>query len=261
MANRFERSTALVSGGAGGIGAAVARRLGAQGASVAVVDLSLDGARRVADAIVQAGGKASAYPIDVTSADDVAKVVAAVEADLGLINVAATCAGIIRTAPFVDVEIANWNATLAVNLTGTFLVFQAVARRLLAAKQPGALVAISSVAGRGGRATAADYAASKAGVISVVRSAALAFAKDNITANAVCPGIVDTEMTRAIHRDRAKLSGISAEESLAKIAATIPMGRIQTAEDVADVVGFLVSKEASYVTGQSINADGGLEFD
>jgi NAD(P)-dependent dehydrogenase (short-subunit alcohol dehydrogenase family) len=261
MTNRFEHPVALVTGGAGGIGAAVAHRLASQGANVAVADIARDKAESVAADILQSGGQATAYQIDVTSPGDVARVVREAESRQGLVNMAVTCAGIIRTAPFADLEFDNWNATLAVNLTGTFLVFQAVARRLLAEDQPGSLVGISSVAGRGGRATAVDYAASKAGVISLVRSAALAFAKTNITANAVCPGIVDTEMTRSIHRDRAKLTGTTPEESLAKIVATIPIGRVQTAADVADVVGFLVSQEASYITGQSINACGGLEFD
>jgi NAD(P)-dependent dehydrogenase (short-subunit alcohol dehydrogenase family) len=261
MAQRFEKPVALITGGGGGIGAAVAHKLAAEGTTVAVADLSLEAAQRVADEVVKAGGQAAAYQIDVTSPGSINRVLQAVKADHGLVRMAATCAGIIRTANFVDVTLENWNATLAVNLTGTFLVFQAVARSLIEAKESGALVGISSVAGRGGRANAADYAASKAGVISVVRSAALAFAKNNITVNAVCPGIVDTEMTRSIHRDRAKMSGITPEESLAKIASSIPLGRIQTGADVADVVAFLLSKEGSYITGQSINACGGLEFD
>jgi len=132
---------------------------------------------------------------------------------------------------------------------------------MVAEGQPGSLVGISSISARGGRPTSADYAASKAGVISLVRSAALAFAKNQITVNAVCPGIVETEMTRSIHQDRARLSGITPEESYANILATIPLGRAQTAADVADVVAFLLSKDASYITGQALNADGGMEFD
>lgn len=261
MGEQFKGRTAFVSGGAGGIGAAVAKRLAGAGAQVAVADLSLDGAERIAAEIKQAGGQAKAYQLNVTSPQEVEQVIAAASDDLGLITMAATCAGIIRTSPFLDLSFENWDTTLNVNLSGTFLVFQSVARRLVAAEQPGSLVGIASVAGRGGRATAADYAASKAGVISLVRSAALAFAKNQINVNAVCPGIVDTEMTRSIHHDRAQIMGITPEESFAKIAATIPLGRVQTAEDVADVVTFLVSREGSYITGQSINACGGLEFD
>ena len=112
-----------------------------------------------------------------------------------------------------------------------------------------------------GARSATDYAASKAGVISLVRSAALALAADRITVNAVCPGIVDTDMTRAIHVDRARLARVTPVESLASLAATIPLGRIETVEDVANAVAFLLSSEGSYITGQALNVCGGLEFD
>jgi NAD(P)-dependent dehydrogenase (short-subunit alcohol dehydrogenase family) len=261
MTQRFEGRTALITGGAGGIGAAVARRLASEGANVAIADLSLESGEKIAAEIVAAGGKASAYKLDVASPNDVTRVVQAVEAKQGLITMAVTCAGIIRTFPLLELPIEAWNATFAVNLTGTFLIFQAVARRMVAADQPGSLVGISSISGRGGRPDSADYAASKAGVISLVRSAALAFAKNRINVNAVCPGIVETEMTRNIHQDRAKVRGITPEESFANILSTIPLGRAQTASDVADVVAFLLSKDASYITGQALNADGGMEFD
>jgi NAD(P)-dependent dehydrogenase (short-subunit alcohol dehydrogenase family) len=261
MAQRFDGRTALITGGAGGIGAAVARRLASEGANVAIADLSLEAGEKITAEIVAAGGKASAYKLDVASPDDVNHVVQTVEAQQGLVTMAVTCAGIIHMFPLLELPFEAWNATFAVNLSGTFLVFQAVARRMIAAGEPGSLVGISSISGRGGRPDSADYAASKAGVISLVRSAALAFAKNHINVNAVCPGIVETEMTRGIHQDRAKMRGITPEESYARILATIPLGRAQTADDVADVVTFLLSNEASYITGQAINADGGMEFD
>jgi NAD(P)-dependent dehydrogenase (short-subunit alcohol dehydrogenase family) len=261
MAQRFEGRTALITGGAGGIGAAVARRLASEGANVAIADLSLDAGEKLVAEIRAAGGQASAYALDVTSPDDVNRVVESIEAAQGLITMAVTCAGIIRTFPLLELPFDAWNTTFAVNLTGTFLVFQAVARRMVAAGQPGSLVGISSISARGGRPDSADYAASKAGVISLVRSAALAFAKNQINVNAVCPGIVETEMTRGLHQQRARATGITPEESYSRIVSTIPLGRPQTAEDVAAVVTFLLSKDASYITGQAINADGGMEFD
>ncbi|MHB8626488.1 MAG: SDR family NAD(P)-dependent oxidoreductase [Aggregatilineales bacterium] len=261
MPNMFEGRTALVTGAAGGIGSAIARRLAANGAHVALADVSAEGAESIAAQIRQSGGSAQGYRLDVTSFDEVRKVVAEVEKHFGLVTLVATCAGIIRTYMFLDLPPDVWDLTMNVNLKGTFLVFQAIARRMVEAGSPGSMVGISSVAGRGGRASAVDYAASKAGVISVVRSAALAFAPHKITVNAVCPGIVDTEMTRSIHRDRSKISGITAEESLAKLVATIPLRRVETAEDVADAVTFLLSPQGGYITGQALNADGGLEFD
>jgi NAD(P)-dependent dehydrogenase (short-subunit alcohol dehydrogenase family) len=261
MAQRFDGRTAFITGGAGGIGAAVARRLASEGANVAIADLSLEAGEKLAAEIIRSGGKASAYKLDVTSPDNLNRVLQSVESQQGLVTMAVTCAGIIRTFPFLELPFDAWNTTFAVNLSGTFLVFQAVARRMVAAGQPGSIVGLSSISGRGGRPDSADYAASKAGVISVVRSAALAFAKNQINVNAVCPGIVETEMTRGLHEQRAKVSGITPDESFARILATIPLGRAQTADDVADVVTFLLSKEASYITGQSLNADGGMEFD
>ncbi len=261
MAKLFEGRTALITGAAGGIGGGVAERLAAEGANIALADISVEGAEATAANIRERGGSAQAYQLDVTSADDVRDVVAQVEKRFGLVTLAVTCAGIIRTYTFLELPPDVWDLTLNINLKGTFLTFQAVARRLVEVGQPGSMVGISSVAGRGGRANAVDYAASKAGVISVVRSAALAFAPYRINVNAVCPGVVDTEMTRSIHRDRSKMTGITAEESLAKMAATIPLGRIQTANDVADAVTFLLSPQGGYITGQALNADGGLEFD
>ncbi|MAS37446.1 MAG: 3-ketoacyl-ACP reductase [Anaerolineaceae bacterium] len=261
MEQRFEGRTALVTGAGGGIGAAVARRLAAEGAHVAITDISSEAAERAAADIRQSGGKASAHRLDVTSPDDIARVVAAVEAEAGLVTMAVTAAGIIKTYPFLDLPIEDWNRTLSVNLGGTYFVFQAVARRMVEENRGGSMVGIASVAGRGAQPQAVDYGASKAGVISVVRSAAVALAPHHITVNAVCPGIVDTNMTRAIHDDRARIAGISAEESLAKKLSTVPIGRLQTPDDVANVAAFLLSPDGNYVTGQSINACGGLEFD
>jgi NAD(P)-dependent dehydrogenase (short-subunit alcohol dehydrogenase family) len=253
VSNRFEGAVVLVTGAAGRIGAAVARCLAVEGAHVAVADRDLGGAEQIVSEI--------ANWLDVTTEVSVRETVVAVETRFGTITHAVASAGIIATHPFLDLTVENWDRTLAVNLKGTFLTLQAVARRMVDASRGGSLVAISSVAGRGGRPTAADYAASKAGVISLVRSAALALAPNGITVNAVCPGIVDTDMTRAIHALRAKLAGVTPEESLARLVATIPLGRMETAEDVANAVAFLLSSDGSYITGQALNVCGGLEFD
>jgi NAD(P)-dependent dehydrogenase (short-subunit alcohol dehydrogenase family) len=261
MSWEFEGHRVLVTGAARGIGATVARRLAAQGAFVALADLA-DQTQAVADEIVTGGGRAAAYKVDVTAPQSIESVLDAIEKDAGgLVDMAVTCAGVLKIHDFLDLPKETWDMTLAVNLTGTFLVFQAVARRLVAADQKGKLVGLSSIAGRSGRPNVVDYAASKAGVISVVRSAALALARHGINVNAVCPGVVDTPMTRDIHVGRAQLAGITVEESLNSMLKTIPLGRIQTPDDVADVVLFLLSDAANYVTGQAINADGGIEMD
>lgn len=252
---------ALVTGAGGGIGAAVAQRLAADGLAVAVTDLDGEAAERVTATIAAAGGAAAAWRLDVTDEAAVGQVVADVGRRLGPVSVAVASAGIVRSTPLVDIPLAEWNLVLGINLTGTLLVFQAVARGLLERDEPGCLVAVSSVAGRGGRPMEAHYAASKAGVISLVRSASQAWAPRGIRVNGICPGVVDTEMTRALHEARARETGIAAEVSRAAMVERIPLRRMASAEEVADVAGWLVSADAGYVTGQAINVDGGFERD
>jgi NAD(P)-dependent dehydrogenase (short-subunit alcohol dehydrogenase family) len=258
---RLEHHVAVVTGAASGIGAAVAKRVATEGAAVAALDWNLEGAQRIADEITAGGGDAQAYQVDVRSSREIEAALNETERALGPVSLVATCAGIVRTYPFLELPEEQWDLTFDVNLKGTFLVLQAVARRMVTTGRQGRMVAVSSVAGRGGRADSVDYAASKAGVISVVRSAALALAPHGITVNAVCPGVVETPMTRALHEERAARTGITPEESLAAMVRTIPLGRIELPEDVANAMVFLFSDEAAYITGQALNVCGGLVFD
>jgi NAD(P)-dependent dehydrogenase (short-subunit alcohol dehydrogenase family) len=148
-----------------------------------------------------------------------------------------------------------------VNARGTFFLLQAAARHFLSRQTRGVIVNIASVAGRSGRPLQSPYAASKAAVISITRSAALALASHGIRVNAVCPGVIDTEMTRQLHREKSAISGLTPEESLAEMVRSIPLGGVGTALDVANMVLFLASDHAAYVTGQALNVCGGLEMD
>lgn len=261
MSRMLEGRTALVTGAGQGIGAGVARRLAHEGVRVAVADLSLEGAERTAREIHDAGGQAIAYRMDVRSPESIGQVLSQVEETLGTATLAVTSAGVCINRPFLDLAEDTWDLTLDVNLKGTFFALQTVAQRMVAAHLTGSMVSIASVAGRGGRALNADYAASKAGVISLVRSAALALAPHGITVNAVCPGVVESPMTWANQRERAKLTGVPPEEALAALVKTIPLGRIETPDDVANATLFLLSDQGSYITGQALNVCGGLEFD
>lgn len=261
MLGRFANRSALVTGAAQGIGAAVASRLAAEGAGVVLADLNTAGAEERTAAIRREGGRVEALTVDVCSPAAVAEVIERAETLIGQFSLVVTSAGVIHTRHVLEVSESDWDDTLDTNLKGTFFVLQEASRRMVARGTEGRMVALSSISARGGRIAAADYAASKAGVISVVRSLALALAPHRITINAICPGIVDTPMTRTIHRDRAQLSGISSDESLASMVESIPLGRIETPDDVANAVLFMLSDEAAYITGQALNVCGGMEFD
>lgn len=250
---------ALITGAAGGIGATVARLVAETGMAVAVCDLNLESAEAVASEVRDVGGVAAAIEIDVTNEVSVKEAFDLAQRELGLVNRLVTAAGVISKVPFAELELDAWSRTLAVNLTGTWLTIRDAARRLDRANASGTFVGISSAAGRGPRATAADYAASKAGVISVCQSAAVALAP-RIRVNCVCPGVVDTQMTQAIHEQNAAELDITVEESIAQAVSTIPMGREVSTDEVAHIIQWLLSEHSAYVTGQAVNICGGLEF-
>jgi NAD(P)-dependent dehydrogenase (short-subunit alcohol dehydrogenase family) len=250
----------LVTGAGGGIGRGVALRLAQSGSTIVCTDVSLEAAEETCAVISGQGGSAYAHALDVMDPEVIESVIARIWAEHGTITRVVTAAGVIHIGPLVELDRRTWDRTMDVNLRGTFFTFQSVARRLLEAGSGGAFVAVASVAGRSGRPLAPDYAASKAGVLIIVKSLSMALAPSGIRVNAVCPGIVDTPMTRQIHEERAQLLGITQDESLRRLAETVPLGRLQSVDDVADVVEFLLSDNAAYVTGQAINACGGLEY-
>jgi NAD(P)-dependent dehydrogenase (short-subunit alcohol dehydrogenase family) len=207
-----------------------------------------------------AGARAIGIRCDVRSPDALRRAVAEAESELGTPSLAVAAAGVIRISSFLDLSEEDWDLTLDVNLKGTVFLFQAVARRMVDSGLKGSLLALSSVAARGPRPTSLDYGASKIGGISVCRSTAVALAPHGITVNAICPGVVDTPMTHDLHRRREELTGVPAATSLALMIERIALGRIATVDDVAEVALFLLSEQGSYVTGQSLNVCGGMEF-
>lgn len=252
--------TALITGAAGGIGSAAAELLASYGVDLALTDVSMESLEPVIESARAHGVSASAFALDATRPRDIPAVVERAAAALGPISLGVTCAGVVHVAPALDLDEATWDRTLDINLKGTFFSLQALARHMRDNQVNGRLVAISSIGGRSGRPDVVDYAASKAGVISVVKSLALALAP-TMRVNAVCPGVVDTPMTSALHDERAITTQRPADESIAAMVSKIPLGVAASPHEIADAIAFLLSDAASHVTGQSLNVCGGLEFD
>ena len=240
---RFSGTKVLVTGGARGIGAGVARRFAAEGATVGIIDLLVEPGTAVAAEI---GGTFTA--VDLTDADAARAAVESSIASIGGVEVLVCSAGILHLGQLLETSIATWDAVHAINTRGTFIAMQVAAAAMIAAGSGGSIVNVASMAAKKGGGGEGAYAASKSAVVGLTRAAAHEWGKHGITVNAVCPGYVLTEMGAATRT----------EADVALWSSYSPLGRLGSAEDVAGVVTFLASPDGAYLTGQAVNITGGM---
>jgi len=247
---KLKARAAVVTGGASGIGRAIAQALAREAARVAVLDLDETGARETATAIERGGGTAAAYRVDVTDVAAVDHTIDAVAARWGGLHVLVNCAGWDKPMPFVETTPEFWDKILAVNLRGPLACTRAALRHMIKAEY-GKIVTIASDAGRVGSTGEAVYSAAKGGLIAFTKTVAREVARHRINVNCVCPGPSDTPLFQKEFAEKSpKLA-----ESLKRV---IPWGRLGVPDDVAPAVVFLASDDASFITGQTLSVSGGL---
>jgi NAD(P)-dependent dehydrogenase (short-subunit alcohol dehydrogenase family) len=292
MEQRLIGKVAIVTGAGQGIGKGIATRLAREGADVVVAEYNSETAASTASEIEAIGQRALAYPVDISGVDGVRAMVDDVVSEFGHVDILVNNAGLVQTKPMMELTEGDWDRVMDVNQRGLFFCLQAVAAQMIrqlpeewkADQAPadvfslageetddpargtehvgsfGKIVNLSSISGRRGRPLSTHYAASKAAIINITQSAALALAPYHINVNAVCPGIVPTPMWDRIDKDRGQLFGAKPGEAMKGFIQTVPLKRAATAEDIAGAVAFFCSSDSDYITGQALNVDGGYEM-
>ncbi len=249
----LKKTVAVITGAAGGIGKALAEAFAAEGAKVAIADINLEAAEETAR---QIGKSAIAVEVDVSNKASADAMVAKAESALGPVDTLVNNAGVSYETPFLDCSQELWDKTLNINLKGTFNCSQAAIARMLPRKS-GVIINMSSQSGKSGNSHYAAYCASKFGIIGLTQSLAMEFAAEGIRVNALCPGVVFTPLWDRMIVDYARKRNMTPEEVKPYLESKIPLGRLCTPGDVAEMAVFIASAKASYITGQSINISGG----
>ncbi|MBY7144564.1 3-oxoacyl-ACP reductase FabG [Virgibacillus sp. NKC19-3] len=242
---RLSDKVAIVTGAARGLGKGIAEKLSNEGAKVVIVDLNEEACREVVKAFSDQRYSITSYAANIAKQDEVKNLFNYVTDEFGTVDILVNNAGINKDSTLHKMSMEQWQQVIDVNLTGTFLCTQEAAIRMKE-KGTGRIISISSASWLGNFGQS-NYAASKAGVVGLTKTAAKELAKNNITCNAICPGFIDTDMTRGVP-----------DEVWEQMISKIPMGRAGTPSDVGNMISFLASDEASYITGEVINVGGGM---
>ncbi len=255
---KLEGKVAIVTGAGRGIGKAIALRLARDGADLLLGDLDEATVAETANEVRALGRKAHSTRLDVSNKEQANALGAMAVKELGRIDILVNNAGTQQVKPWTELNDADIDRMYAVNIKSVFFCTQGV-ERFLREQQSGRIINLASLAAKLGRPNFLHYSSSKAAVVNVTRGLADYFAKYNVTCNSVCPGIVDTKMWEYIDQELVSLEGRAKKgDALEARRQTIPLGRLEQAEDVADVIAFLASDDSRYITGQSIQVDGGI---
>jgi len=251
---RLDGKTALITGSARGIGLAFAKTYVAEGARVAIADINIDRAR---EAAAEIGDAAFAVEMDVTKQDSIDRAINATVAQFGQIDILINNAALFTAAPIVEIDRADYNRVIDINVAGTLFTMQAVAKHMIDRGIRGRIINMASQAGRRGEALVAVYCATKAAVISLTQSAGLNLIQHGINVNAIAPGVVDGEHWDGVDAFFAKYEGKAPGQKKQEVGAAVPFGRMGTADDLTGMAVFLASDEANYIVAQTYNVDGG----
>ncbi len=262
MPGRLAGQRIIVTGGGRGIGAEMAKAMAAEGGNLVIADLDLKIAKATAEGIEAAGGKALAVQVDVRERASVKAMIAATVKAFGGVDAVFNNAGIAQVRPFLTITEEDWRAVMDVNGLGVLICMQEAARQMIQQGTGGSIVNTASIAGKQGYEPLAHYSASKFAVVALTQAGARAFAKDKIWVNAICPGVVATDMWKLIDRGF-RDSGLTSKdnEAFETFAATALLGRGSQPDDMAGVALFLASRDSAFMTGQTLLVDGGIVLD
>ena len=256
---KLKDKVAVVTGGSKGIGKGISLSFAGEGAKIVIADVLIKEGRETVKEIEDMGNEAIFIETDVSDIKQVKKLATKTIEKYNTVDILANIAGISRAGNVIDVSMKDWNDIIAVNLTGVFICCK-VFGKIMKEQESGKIINMASVAGRSAEKGNVPYCVTKAGVISITQGLALELSKHNVNVNAICPGVIYTDLIRQIFIERAPVYNMSSDELKSKFESGIPKGRVGTPADVGKIAVFLASEDSDYVIGQTVVVDGGFEL-